>query len=234
MTLRAKRTAGQFNISAGTLRNYEAKGLIPPAERSANGYRMYTDLHKAYLACIQAMAPAFGMDVTTEAIHLIQRGEWDGALWYIREQEVFLYEEKKRLSFIRQELESYIQESEPFNLSRQFNIHEASHRTGAPKTAIRYWEKEGLLTTERDPENAYRKYNDAHLLKIRLIQVLQKCVYSEETVTLKQSIQMIDHHDLEQLLNLTDQLLIYLNKSIRLQMRAISCLYELIQFITEK
>ncbi len=97
MTMRPKKMAAKFRISASTIRNYEAKDLIPPAERSSNGYRIYTNQHTAYLSCIQAMAPAFGMEVTAEVLRCLHQDKPQDALWIIREKEVALYEEKEKL-----------------------------------------------------------------------------------------------------------------------------------------
>lgn len=35
--------AKELGVTPKTLRHYEAKGLVPPAERSAKGYRIYAD-----------------------------------------------------------------------------------------------------------------------------------------------------------------------------------------------
>ncbi|MEC0243592.1 MerR family transcriptional regulator [Paenibacillus dokdonensis] len=229
MDIRPKKLANKFMISANTLRNYEAKGLIPPAERSANGYRMYTERHEAYLACIQALAPGFGMEVTTIVLHGLQRNELDDALWIVREREVMLHREKASLDQLVRELNSYADGSQAYDLNQCFSIHEVSRRTGVPKSAIRYWEKSGLFTTERDPDNGYRLYNEAHLLKIKMIQVLQSSVYSEETVNLKQSIALLEFKNIEHAMKLAESIRTYLHKTIKLQMRGLYFLYRLIQ-----
>ena len=228
MSLRPKKLAEKFEISTNTLRNYESKGLIPPAKRSANGYRMYTERHEAYLACIQAMAPAFGMEVTSEVLHCLQRNELDDALWIVREREVMLYRDKADLDHLVRELKSYADGSQPYDLNQRFNIHEVSRRTGVPKSAIRYWEKSGLFTTERDPHNDYRLYNEAHLLKMRMIQVLHSSVYSEDTVSLKQSIARLDFHNFEHSVKLVENIKIHLHKTIKSQLRGLYYLYQLI------
>ncbi|MDQ0724919.1 DNA-binding transcriptional MerR regulator [Paenibacillus sp. W4I10] len=229
MGMRPKKLANKFMISASTLRNYEAKGLIPPAERSDNGYRMYTERHEAYLACIQAMAPAFGMEVTTEVLHGLQRNELDDALWVVREREVKLHQEKASLEQLVEELNSYADGGKVFDLNQRFRIHEVSRRTGVPKSAIRYWEKSGLFTTERNCDNKYRLYNEAHLLKIKMIQILQSSVYSEETVHLKQSIALLEFQNIEQVIKLAEQIRTYLNKTIKLQVRGLYFLHRLIR-----
>ncbi|CAI6086047.1 MerR family transcriptional regulator [Cohnella sp. JJ-181] len=229
MDYRPKKLASKYNLSANTLRNYEAKGLIPPAVRSANGYRIYTQRHEAYLACIQAMAPAFGMEVTSEVLHRMGRNEVDDALWIVRDREVMLHREKANLDQLVEALKSYAEGSQAYDLNQRFNTHEVSRRTGAPKSAIRYWEKSGLFTTERDPDNEYRLFNEAHLFKIRMIQVLQSAVYSEETVSLKQAIACLELQNIEDTKELVESIKAYLDKMIRLQMEGIYFLYCLIQ-----
>lgn len=230
--MRPKKTAEKFKMSASTLRNYEAKGLIPSAERSPNGYRMYTLQHEMYLACIQAMAPVFGMEVTTKVLHSLLRGEWDKALWIVREKEVSLYEEKKKVEQLKMELEEYFNTDQGFSNEKRFSIHDVSLQTGAQKTAIRYWEKDGFFTAERNPENDYRLYSETDLVKVKFIQILQNCVYSEDTIALKESIKMLDPYHTEEISKLADQVITYLNKTIRSQMQAMTPLCKLIDFIT--
>jgi DNA-binding transcriptional MerR regulator len=225
--------AKQFGISPNTLRNYETNGFIPPAKRAANGYRMYTNLHAAYLACIQAMAPGFGMDVTSEVLHSLQRNQQDHALWIVRENEVSLYEEKRRLETLMQKIQQYVEENKVFSFKKLLTIHEVSKQTGVRKSTIRYWEKAGLLTVERDPANTYRRYSEAHLFKIRLLQVLQKSVYSEETVALKQSIAALDQNNMAHMMQLAEHVWIYLNRVNESQMKGIYYLYKLLQLIKE-
>lgn len=228
MDFRPKKLAEKYGLSANTLRNYEAKGLIPPADRSANGYRIYTERHEAYLACIQAMASAFGMEVTSEVMHCLGRNELDEALWIVRDKEVMLHREKASLDQLVRELKSYSEGKQAYDFKQQFSIDEVSRRTGAPKSAIRYWEKIGLFTAERDPDNEYRLYHEAHLFKIRMIQVLQSSVYSEETVNLKRSIAIMELENIEHAMRISENIRAYLHKTIQLQMRAVYFLYRLI------
>ena len=43
------------NISIQQVRNYEASGLIPKAQRSPGGYRLYTQHHLAALKTVKSM-----------------------------------------------------------------------------------------------------------------------------------------------------------------------------------
>lgn len=231
MKMRPKKMAATFMISPSTIRNYEANGLIPPAERSANGYRFYSDVHATYLACIQALAPAFGMEVTTEVLHYLQQDKIHTALWAIREKEVVLYDDKERLEKLIEDIRLQANENISPYAKERFTINEVSELTKIPKSTIRYWEKAGYVAADRDPENHYRCYDGGHLQKMRLLQVLQNSVYSEETVKYKQSIAAAEHVDLQSIMKLAENIRTYLDKRIDSQMCGISRLYKLIQLI---
>lgn len=231
MRMRPKKMAAAFMISPSTLRNYEANGLIPPAERSANGYRFYSDLHASYLACIQALAPAFGMEVATEVLHNLQRDKTHNALWVIREQEVVLYEDKERLERLIEDIRLQANEYRSPYAKERFTINEVSELTKIPKSTIRYWEKAGYVAADRDPENQYRCYEAGHLLIMRLIQVLQNAVYSEETVRYKQLIAATEHVDLHSIMRLAEDIRTHLDKRIESQMCGVARLYKLMQVI---
>lgn len=230
ISMHPKKMAAKFMISASTIRNYETKGLIPPAERSSNGYRVYTDQHGAYLSCIQAMAPAFGMEVTAEVLRCLHQDKPQEAMWIIREREVALYEEKKKLERLIQDIQIYANENKSPYAEETFTINKASELTQVPKSAIRYWEQAGYVTSDRDPDNRYRRYSGSHLLKIRLIQVLQSSVYSEDTVNFKLSIAATEHTDMQGVMNVAENVRSYLDKIIESQMCGISHLHQLIQF----
>lgn len=228
MEMHPKKMAAAFKISSSTLRNYEANGLIPPTQRSANGYRVYTGLHADYLECIQAMAPAFGMVTTTEVLHSVQRNEVHSALWTVREKEVALYEEKGKVERLIEDIRLQASGNQSSYAKERFTIGEVSELTKAPESAIRYWEQAGYVLADRDPANRYRLYGPAHLLKIGLMQALQSTVYSEDTVVLRQSIASADHADLPRILKLAEAIRSYLDKSVEAQMGGIASLHKLV------
>lgn len=231
MKLRPKKMAATLMLSTGTLRNYEAKGLMPPAERSGNGYRFYTDLHAAYLACIQAMIPAFGMEMTTKALHDLQRDKTHAALWLIREQEIILYEVKKKLERLTEDIRLLGHGTTSPYAKESFTIHEVSALTKIPKSTIRYWERAGYVVADRDPENHYRLYQGSHLLKIRLLQLMQNFIYSEETVESKDMIAAAEPGELPGMLKAAEKIGTELDKRLESQFHGLSRFHHLVQFL---
>src|SRR5215207_3141411 len=78
--------AGQ--ISVQQVRNYEATGFIPPAERSPSGYRRYTQKHLAALKTARSLIGGFGgygWQRARAVMQAVHRGELAVALALIDE-----------------------------------------------------------------------------------------------------------------------------------------------------
>lgn len=224
-----KDIARKFGISASTLRNYEAQGLIPPAKRSSNGYRSYTDEHIAYLTCLRAMAPAFGMEITGEVLRALLRNDADNALWKVKEGELALYRSRQWAEQALLELEASESTDRGTAHDRGWmTVGEVAEAYGVPATTLRHWEKAGLLSSRRHSENNYRMYDRFHLRKMLLNRALRTSVYSEQTVRLKQRIAALHEQDLEQTRRLAVDILAYLDQMNREQLRGLYHLYPLL------
>src|SRR2546423_14073909 len=63
------------HISVQQVRNYEANGLIPQAQRSPSGYRLYTQQHLAALKAVKSMACGYGWPPTSAIMRALRRGD---------------------------------------------------------------------------------------------------------------------------------------------------------------
>ena len=75
-------------------------------------------------------------------------------------------------------------------------IGEVAELTNVESSAIRHWEKEGLITPDRNPENGYRLYTPSQVRQILLIRSLRRTVYYLESI--KEIIQAVEHQSIEQ------------------------------------
>src|SRR4051795_1272859 len=75
MGLRPVDLARQAGVSTQLVRNYEAAGILPPAPRSATGYRQYGPEHVSALLTYRALAPGFGAETATEIMRAVHRGD---------------------------------------------------------------------------------------------------------------------------------------------------------------
>lgn len=229
MYVRPKDIAAKLNISTSALRNYEAQGIVPPAERSENGYRMYKEEHIAYFECIQAMSPGFGMEVTKEVLCNIQSKKVDDALRLVNEVQANLHRDIKRaeetISILKSDRPRLDRSSESLEWK---TIGEVSAETSIPSSTIRYWESIGLITSSRDPHNGYRIFSPSQIRKILLLRTLRPAVYSYDLVGLKQAIGALDHNDAEHAIKIAQDSLAYLNKINQKLLRGSYYLYRLL------
>jgi DNA-binding transcriptional MerR regulator len=87
--------ARNLGISTSALRHYEAWGVIPKVHRTTTGYREYTEEHVAYFECLRAMAPGFGVKLTSEILRFVQKEDMNQALWLLNESMAGLHREKE-------------------------------------------------------------------------------------------------------------------------------------------
>ncbi|MBM7563959.1 MerR family transcriptional regulator [Paenibacillus sacheonensis] len=198
--------ARELGISTSALRHYEAWGVVPLPERAANGYRLYTKTHAAYFRCLRALFAGFGTAVGCEVLRHIQAGEMDAAFWLLNREQANLQEDKtvadRTMELLRNPGLPVIPGKLPKNV---MTIGEAAELTGVPASAIRHWEREGLLQPERDPDNGYRLFNTTHIRQILLIRTLRRTVYFLEKM--KEIVKAVEQHSLEKARSVTAEAL---------------------------
>ncbi|WP_372007515.1 TioE family transcriptional regulator [Paenibacillus chitinolyticus] len=218
--------ARKLHISTSALRHYESWGVVPAPDRAANGYRLYTRMHLAYFRCLRAMFPAFGVGLSCEVLRHIQRGDMDGAFWLVSHEQSVLQHEKavadKTLALL-QDPELPILANK--KLKSTMTIGEAASLAGVQDSAIRHWEKEGLLKPGRDPDNGYRIFTPMHIRQILLIRTLRRTVYFLDRM--KDIVQAVEHQSIEKAKKVTEQALHSIHERNRQQFRAVSELVEL-------
>ena len=69
-------------------------------------------------------------------------------------------------------------------------ISAAAERIGASTTALRDWERNGLIAVRRDPRNGYRTYTSADVDRLRVIRTLLRARYSAMSI-----LRMMTHLD---------------------------------------
>ncbi|WP_372632489.1 TioE family transcriptional regulator [Cohnella sp.] len=218
--------ARQLHISTSALRHYESWGVVPAPERAPNGYRLYTDVHLAYFRCLRAMFPGFGVKTTCDVLVMIQGGRTDEAFWTVNKEQALLQQEKQAADKTLELLHPL--ESAPAihpKAKKSMTIGEVARQAGVATSAIRHWEKEGLLTPDRDPDNGYRVFTPQHLRKILLIRTLRSTIYFLKSM--KEIVHALDHHSLEHAKKVTEEALRSIDDRNRSQLQGIHRLIEL-------
>ncbi len=218
--------ARELHISTSALRHYESWGVIPAPLRAANGYRLYTKVHLAYFRCLRAMFSGFGVAITCEVLRDIQKEDMDTAFWLVNKEQANLQHEK----VVADQTLALLQDPElPIiankKLKNQMTIGEVATLTDVQASAIRHWEKEGLLSPERDPENGYRVFTTMHIRQILLIRTLRRTVYFLENM--KEIVQAVEHQSIEKAKKVTENALLSIHQRNRQQFFGVHQLVEL-------
>lgn len=218
--------ARALQISTNSLRNYENWGIVPPPERMANGYRIYTDVHLAYFKCIRAMFPGYGVELTKKVMIHLQNEELADALWLVNQAQSKLHNDKVMADKTIKILETdSLEDMDVRGKPKWLTIGEVSNETSVPSSAIRHWEKEGLITPSRDKESGYRIYKRSHIRQIMIIRTLRTAVYSLDII--KEIIKELDHNNIEQARKIARNSITYLNKINQNQLKGAYFLYRL-------
>src|SRR5690349_24889588 len=95
--LRPVDLARGHGLSTQAVRNYEAAGILPGAERTPHGYRTYTPLHAQALRAFLALVAGHGHRTATSIMQAISRGSTEDALELLDESHAQLLDDRRTL-----------------------------------------------------------------------------------------------------------------------------------------
>ena len=167
--LRPVDLAREHGLSAQAVRNYEEEGIVPDAERTPHGYRVYTPLHAQALRTFVALVPAHGHQTAADIMRAFNTDDIDTALGLLDESHAQLLQDRQTLAAVDtaiRDLASSERQAPP--QSGVTFIGGLARQLGIGPATLRKWEKAGLVEPQRDPITGYRVYTstdirDAHL-----------------------------------------------------------------------
>jgi DNA-binding transcriptional MerR regulator len=174
-------------ISVQQVRNYEALGLLPPAERSKSGYRLYTQSHLAALKTTRSMVRGYGWQRTPEIMQALHRGELITALAAIDTRHAELASKRLQVEQTLIALHALAAQSAPQPGTRhlqRFRVGEAAKQVGVRVSALHFWEQQGLLHPLRDQSSGYRLYDEQQMRRLRTVVLLRDAGYDFNVILL--------------------------------------------------
>lgn len=229
MAIRPVDIARRLNISTTTLRKYEEIGLLPPVPRSASGYRVYTHEHVAYFICIREMLLGFDLTRISRILSEVMKKRIDTALWMANKEQAKLYQERIISKKIISNLGQATEQKKKY--SGLITINEVSRETGVSTTTIRYWDKIGLISPERNAANNYRMFTPLHIKQILIIYALKFTFQAKGQkhfiALIKDALKEFDYNDRNRISAMKNDIEKYLNKVNRAQIRGVAALYDL-------
>ncbi|MFJ6673090.1 MerR family transcriptional regulator [Actinosynnema sp. NPDC091369] len=172
-------------ISAQQVRNYLADGVLPPAERSPAGYRVFDERHRQAVTTYRALGRGYGWDAAKAIMRSIHAGAPDPALARLDALHAAAHEQRLALRATAQALESVALESAASEAAGHpsdtvpragLRVGELAARLGVRPSALRVWEAAGLLLPARDTDG-HRRFGATDVRDARLVATLRQSRY---------------------------------------------------------
>ncbi|MFJ9697306.1 MerR family DNA-binding transcriptional regulator [Kitasatospora sp. NPDC101183] len=178
--MRPSDLAREHGLSAQAVRNYERDGFLPPAARTAAGYRVYTRLHAAALRAHLALVAAYGHATAAEVMTAVHADRLDEALTALGRGQARLLRDRETLAAVRQAVDDLTAAPAPARLREDRSprsIGEVAHHLGVTPATLRTWESAGVLTPARDRTTGHRVYLAPDLRDAELAHLLRRGHY---------------------------------------------------------
>ncbi|KRC61410.1 MerR family transcriptional regulator [Agromyces sp. Root81] len=174
--LRTTDVARESGYSVQQVRDLERLGVIPPAARSANGYRSYTPIHVHALRGYRALAEAVGpvnARVTMSAFRSQSIAERVSAI-----DAAHASLARERAEALRAGQAIMAISGEPEALERDpdrdaMTITELAGALGVRTSTLRFWEQEGLVRPDRVTSLRARRYEVPAIRAARIVVALR-------------------------------------------------------------
>lgn len=181
-TLRTIDLARELGVHVNTIRLYEEWGYIAEVPRGKNGYRQYGAMHmeQARLAHLATRWPYLGSDkaLLVDLATGAARGDLGMAMelayQYLAHVRVERTYAESAIEFLERWAAGHLMES----ARPSMHITEAAKYLNVTVDMLRNWERSGLISVPRDPDNGYRLYGAAEFGRLRVIRTLVQSGYS--------------------------------------------------------
>lgn len=178
--------AREVGLSAQQVRNYEAMGLLPPTDRDANGFRRYTELHRAALLTVRAMKVAGYDGVAILAVmRAAHEGYVDVVLAAVDARHAALDRQRRQVGLTLDAIGALNQGRTGRSIGRgadRLTIGQAAKAVGVRPSALRYWENEGLIAPSRDGRSGYRLFDSREMRRLDVVVLLRRANYRFEAI----------------------------------------------------
>ncbi|MTG88067.1 MerR family transcriptional regulator [Cellulosimicrobium sp. BIT-GX5] len=191
-SLRTSDVARASGWSVQQVRDLEALGVLPPARRSANGYRAFGDEHVLALRAYRGLAAAVGPVVARRVLRDARSSPLDEATALVSALHVTLARERDEALAARRALLAIRAEgaatgsgdATPRSVQDDgavLTITELAAALGVRASTLRFWEREGLVAPERVATRSgavsARRYPPPAVREARVVAALRSAGY---------------------------------------------------------
>jgi DNA-binding transcriptional MerR regulator len=182
-SLRTSDIATAVGVHPNTVRLYEEWGFLPPIPRTVSGYRQFNEFHLDQMRFARTTLHGGwpGRKIRHSALVLVRcaaTGELEEALAMARTHQVLVQTEQDHAEtavlFIQQWLNGDIIEP----IRSPLSVGQTAKFLDVSTDKLRDWERNGLITVPRHPQNNYRQYGADEIGRVRVIRTLRRAGYS--------------------------------------------------------
>ncbi len=173
--------ANAVGCHPNTVRLYEEWGFLPAIPRAANGYRQFTQQHldQMELARLALCGPyPGGKQPVLDLVACGAAGDLGSALAHAYRYLMQIRAEHTHAKTAAMLVERWVNGAVVDARREPLTIKRAAQYVGVHAETLRGWERNGLLTVPRHPDNGYRLYGAAEIGRIRIIRLLRNAGYS--------------------------------------------------------
>jgi len=177
--VRAVDLAQHVGISVQQVRNYVDLGVLPPVDRTASGYRVFTGRHVEALVVVRRMVEGHGWPRTRVIMRAVHADDLATALATLDRSHAELDRERSDIAAVLGAFDTVVTApaTEPPAARRDARIGEVATAVGVRTSALRFWETRGLLRPGREKVTGYRVYDDTELRVARVVALLRRGDY---------------------------------------------------------
>ena len=167
--------------------------MLGPIPRTAGGYRSFSerDLAQMRIARLAVGGPyVMPKTLAVEAARHAALDDLETALEFAGRFGSLVAAEEARALRAAESLDGWASAPASARGEPGIAISAAAERVDASTTALRDWERNGLIAVRRDPGNGYRRYTNADIDRLRVIRTLLRARYSAMSI-----LRMMTHLD---------------------------------------
>ncbi|MFL1427356.1 MULTISPECIES: MerR family transcriptional regulator [unclassified Nocardiopsis] len=192
--LRPVDLARAVGVSAQTVRDCEASGVLPPARRTGSGQRRFTYRHLAALVAYRALAPGMGVAAAGEVLRTLHAAGADAALELVEAAFARAHRERGAVREAARALAAVASAPDAREVPAvlagvraaggegPLRIGRVARLAGVRASALRVWERAGLVRPVRDPRTGYRVYGPGQVREVRVVSELRRGGYGLEQI----------------------------------------------------
>ncbi|MEV7868432.1 MerR family transcriptional regulator [Streptomyces sp. NPDC088124] len=176
--LRTVDVARRAGYSVQQIRNLERDGVLPPATRTATGYRSYREIHLESALAYRALAAGTGPVEAKRIVRAAHQGPVGDVLALLDAAHARLDRERRDLALAREAAAAI--SAEPIGDVRPadaLSVSELAVALGVRPSALRHWDAEGLAVPDRVPPRGTRRYTPAQARDARIVHQLRGAGY---------------------------------------------------------